>query len=74
MQEKTWKVDEFVLTMDEMAECVTRDYARSAMNDEEFAVFCKKQEEKRREYEERVKEYSRKHYFPGCYGDALTDC
>lgn len=66
--EKTWEVEEGqYLTMDEMVDNVTRSFARSVMNDEEFDEFCKKQDAKIKEHDEKQKNYGRTHYFPGCY-------
>ena len=53
---------------------LTKDCARSILNDEEFAEWCKDHEAEMEAYRKRVEEYSRTHYFPGCYGDATTDC
>lgn len=74
--EKTWLVDEDYapLTMVEMAENVTRAYARRVMNDAEFAMFCDLQNAFMEKNRAAALEYARTHYYPGCYGDALTDC
>ena len=48
--------------------------ARRILNDEEYEQWCKDREalfERKRIEQE---EYSRTHYFPGCYGDPLMDC
>ena len=73
---KTWRVDEDYapLTMKEMVENVTYECARRLMNDEDFKTFCELREEWEKERRLAIEEYSRTHYFPGCYGDALTDC
>lgn len=74
MKQKVWLIDGEKLTIKEMAENVTSSYARSVMNDTEYAEFVQLQNEF---FEKRIKEqekFSETHYFPGCYGDSLDDC
>lgn len=73
---KTWIVDPDypAMNMTEMVENVTRECARRLMNDTEYNEFCDRQDALFKRLADEVAEYSRTHYFPGCYGDALTDC
>jgi hypothetical protein len=53
---------------------LTSETARRILNDEEYAEWRKERDAQDKAYRERVDAYSRTHYFPGCYGDPLTDC
>ena len=74
--EKRWIVDADypAMNLKELAENIARDYARQILNDEEFEQFCEKQDAYLEEIRRKAEAYSRNRYFPGCYGDALTDC
>lgn len=52
----------------------TAEYARTIMNDEEYAEWYADLKARMKLNEEAIEEYSSTHYFPGCYGDPLTDC
>lgn len=52
----------------------TAEYARTIMNDEEYAEWYADLKARLKLNEEAIEEYSNTHYFPGCYGDPLTDC
>ena len=73
---KTWIVDADypAMSMTEMVENVTRECARRLMNDEDYHEFCDRQDAFFAKLAAEASEYSRTHYFPGCYGDAMTDC
>ena len=73
---KTWIVDEEfpAMNINEMAENVTREYAKSVMNETEYAEFCKLQDAYLQSRADAANEHASNHYFPGCYGDALEDC
>jgi hypothetical protein len=53
---------------------LTAECAETILSEEEFKEWRKDRDAQERAYAERVAEYSRTHYFPGCYGDPLTDC
>ncbi|MBO5917250.1 MAG: hypothetical protein J6Q14_00580 [Oscillospiraceae bacterium] len=62
------------LTLQELAEQVHPQCARRLLNDEEYAEFLKLQAAHFELTAAQAREYAETHYFPGCYGDALTDC
>lgn len=54
--------EEYEMTIEELAQNITREFAKELLNNEDFEKFCKKQDEffeKQREYAE---EYARTHY------------
>lgn len=52
----------------------TAEYARTIFNDEEYAEWYADLKARLKAYEAEQEEYANTHYFPGCYGDPLTDC
>ena len=53
---------------------LSEEAARKILTDEEFAEWLKDRDAMMKASAEEAKRYSETHYFPGCYGDAWTDC
>lgn len=52
----------YEMTMEELAQNITRTFAKELLNDTDFEVFCKKQHEFFEKQREEVEEYARTHY------------
>ena len=53
---------------------IVPEYARTLYNDAEYAEWYADLKARLKAYEEHLEEFGNTHYFPGCYGDPLTDC
>lgn len=60
----------YEMTMNELAQNITREFAKEFLNKEEFEVFCDKQNEFFEKQREEVEEYARTHYIPDELRDA----
>lgn len=52
----------YKMTMEELAQNITRTFAKELLNDTDFEIFCKKQYEFFEKQREEVEEYARTHY------------
>ena len=52
----------YEMTMEELAQNITRTFAKELLNDTDFEIFCKKQYEFFEKQREEVEEYARTHY------------
>lgn len=64
MKTYRFEVDEeiYEMTMDELAENITRQFAKEILSEEEFKEFVEKQHEFFEKQREEIEEYARTHY------------
>lgn len=53
---------------------ITPEYAHTIFNDEQYAEWYADLKARLKTYEAVQEELANTRYFPGCYGDPLTDC
>ena len=61
-------------TVEECVGTITRECAARIMTLDDFKLWCRLTNELIEKQRKEQEEYARTHYFPGCYGDPLTDC
>ena len=60
----------YEMTMEELVQNITRTFAEELLNEEEFKMFCEKQNEFLEKQRKEVEEYARTHYIPDELRDA----
>ena len=60
----TFEIDNetYTMTLEELAQNITREFAKELLNKEDYEMFCKKQNEFFEEQRTEVEEYARTHY------------
>ena len=61
----------YEMTMEEMAGCLTRNFAKEVLSAEDFEEFVKTQDELLERQRKEVEEYARTHYIPDELRDAI---
>ena len=69
-----YKIQDDELTVEESVGQITKECAKRIMTPDDFDKWCKLTAELLERQRKEQEELGRTHYFPGCYGDPLTDC
>ena len=67
-------IDNHEYTVEACVGLITRECAERIMTSNDFKKWCELTSELLTKQYKEQEEYARTHYFPGCYGDPLTDC
>lgn len=63
---RTWRFEidneTYEMTMEELVQNITREFAKELLSEEEYKVFCEKQNEFFETQRKEVEEYARTHY------------
>lgn len=69
-----YKIQDHEFTVEEAVGQITKECAKRIMTTDDFEKWCKLTAELLERQHKEQEEFGRTHYFPGCYGDPLTDC